>query len=213
MRYRLCRSQEQVAELSQSQDTAIVTRRDFVAQAGLAFLGTGSLVAMWPLIAQMASNAATPLPETVDVDLRSIAPGNMKLVRWRGAPYFVRHRTLAEVREARATALVNLPDRLARNVMLPDTAPAIDSNRTKEGHEKWLVVSGTCTHMGCVLSGQTDTSGEVWFCRCHAARFDASGRVRAGPARTNLPVPRYQFLSDSKIQIGKSAALNSSQTP
>jgi ubiquinol-cytochrome c reductase iron-sulfur subunit len=124
-------------------------------------------------------------------------------LRWSGAPFFVRHRTPAEVREVRGTSLVNLPDRLARNAMLPETAPAIDSNRTKEGHEKWLVVSGSCTHLGCALSEPTtDTPGEVWFCRCHAARFDASGRVRSGPARTNLPVPRYQFLSGSKIQIG-----------
>jgi ubiquinol-cytochrome c reductase iron-sulfur subunit len=37
---------------------------------------------------------------------------------------------------------------------------------------------------------------------CHAARFDVAGRVRAGPARTNLPVPPYRFVTASKIEIG-----------
>jgi ubiquinol-cytochrome c reductase iron-sulfur subunit len=32
--------------------------------------------------------------------------------------------------------------------------------------------------------------------------FDTSGRIRQGPAPTNLPVPPYAFVSDSKIKIG-----------
>ena len=34
------------------------------------------------------------------------------------------------------------------------TAPAEDGNRTKEGHDNWLVVVGICTHMGCLLKSQ-----------------------------------------------------------
>ena len=48
----------------------------------------------------------------------------------------------------------------------------------------------------------TAASGEAWFCPCHAARFDVSGRVRAGPARTNLQVPRYEFRRWDKLKIG-----------
>jgi ubiquinol-cytochrome c reductase iron-sulfur subunit len=185
------------------QDEPRASRLDFVAQAAMVFAGTGSALAMWPLLAQMRPNRATPPPETVNVDLRGIPPGSMKVVRWRGIPVFVRHRTPEEVQEARATALAHLTDRLARNAMLPETAPAIDGNRTKEGHEEWLVVTGLCTHLGCVLSRRpTDTPDEAWFCPCHAARFDVSGRVRAGPARSNLPVPRYEFLRWDKLEIG-----------
>ena len=184
-------------------DAPGASRRDFVMQAALAFAGTGSALAMWPLLAQMRPNWSTPSPESVDVDLRGIQPGSMKVVRWRGIPLFVRHRTPVEVQKARATPLAHLPDRLARNAMLPQTALAIDDNRTKEGYEEWLVVTGLCTHLGCVLSGPaTAASGEAWYCPCHAARFDLSGRVRAGPARTNLPVPRYEFLSSDKLKIG-----------
>ena len=34
------------------------------------------------------------------------------------------------------------------------------------------------------------------------AVYDTSGRIRQGPAPTNLPVPPYSFVSDTKIQIG-----------
>jgi ubiquinol-cytochrome c reductase iron-sulfur subunit len=158
---------------------------------------------MWPLVAQMAPNSATPPPETVDVDLRSIQPGSTRIVRWRDAPVFVRHRAREEVQQARATPLANLPDQFARNVMLPENAPALDSNRTLVGHDEWLVVSGSCTHLGCILAaGRTDRPSEAWICPCHAARFDLSGRVRAGPALRNLAIPRYGFLSTDKIRIG-----------
>ena len=129
------------------------SRRDFVARAAMAFACAGSALAAWPILAQMGPNRATPSPGSVDVDLQGIQPGSTKVVRWRGMPVFVRHRTPQEVQEARATALTDLPDRLARNAMLPQTALAVDANRTKEGHEAWLVVTGLCTHLGCVLSG------------------------------------------------------------
>jgi len=189
--------------MSQREDIPIATRRDFVVRAATAFASVGCAATIWPLIAQMGTNAATPPPEVMYVDLLGIPPGGARLLRWRGTPVFVRHRTREQVRQERATPLASLPDRLARNAMLRDDAPAVDSNRTHVGHEEWLVVNGLCTHMGCILtSTPRGENGEAWFCPCHAARFDASGRVRAGPARTNLPVPPYQFLGANRIRIG-----------
>ena len=79
--------------------------------------------------------------------------------------------------------------------------PELDSDRVKKGHEKWLVVIGACTHLGCVpLSGQGDYGG--WLCPCHGSQYDISGRVMRGPAPTNLAVPPYEFISDTKIKIG-----------
>ncbi|MGA9953897.1 MAG: ubiquinol-cytochrome c reductase iron-sulfur subunit, partial [Bradyrhizobium sp.] len=34
------------------------------------------------------------------------------------------------------------------------------------------------------------------------SQYDSSGRIRQGPAPANLAVPPYQFVSDTKIQIG-----------
>src|SRR5262245_43895922 len=129
--------------------TALPARRDFIVQAASAFVGVGSAVSLWPFIDQMNPNGATPRPQVTDVDLAPVEPGQMIQVAWRGQPIFIRHRMREEVELARGTPLGNLPDRFARNAMLPAGTPATDDNRTKDGHASWLVVVGLCTHLGC----------------------------------------------------------------
>ena len=42
------------------------------------------------------------------------------------------------------------------------------------------------------------------FCPCHGSRYDTSGRIRQGvPAPLNLPVPPYDFTSDTMVRIGE----------
>jgi ubiquinol-cytochrome c reductase iron-sulfur subunit len=181
-------------------------RRDFIVQMAQAFVAVGSAMALWPFIAQMNPHKGTPAPEVKEVDLSSIQPGQAITVQWRGAPVLIRHRTPEEIRMARSARLSELRDRSARNDALPKNASADDANRTKAGHEHWLVVVGVCTHMGCLLKSEeaaaTLATGEGWFCPCHAARFDLSGRVVGGPASANLSVPPYTFLSATRIRIG-----------
>jgi len=181
-------------------------RRDFIVQAAQAFAGVGRAMALWPFVDQMNPHRGTPGPEVKEVDLSSIRPGETISVSWRGMPILIRNRTPEEVRMARSAHLSGLPDRFARNEALPGRASADDTNRTKEGHDNWLVVVGVCTHMGCLLksqgAGAALATGEGWVCPCHAARFDLSGRVVSGPARTNLPVPPYRFLSATRLRIG-----------
>jgi ubiquinol-cytochrome c reductase iron-sulfur subunit len=90
----------------------------------------------------------------------------------------------------------------ARNAplnQLPDPQP--DQARVKEGRDQWLVLVGVCTHLGCIpLGHQGDYNG--WFCPCHGSVYDTSGRIRSGPAPTNLEVPPYEFVSDTSIRIG-----------
>ena len=73
-------------------------------------------------------------------------------------------------------------------------------------NEKYIVLVGVCTHLGCVPLGQKtgDVKGEYggWFCPCHGSHYDHSGRIRKGPAPVNLEVPNYKFLSDKLIRIG-----------
>lgn len=66
---------------------------------------------------------------------------------------------------------------------------------------KWLVVIGVCTHLGCVpITNAGDFGG--YYCPCHGSHFDASGRIRQGPAPTNLEVPHYEFLDDHTLLVG-----------
>ena len=77
--------------------------------------------------------------------------------------------------------------------------PQADAQRVKE--PEFLVVIGVCTHLGCVPLGQQgDYQG--WFCPCHGSHYDTAGRIRKGPAPTNLALPEYAFLSDTKVKIG-----------
>jgi len=58
-----------------------------------------------------------------------------------------------------------------------------------------------CTHLGCIpIDNKGDYDG--WFCPCHGSHYDSAGRIRKGPARKNLVIPPYEFLSDTKIKIG-----------
>ncbi|MHC2633188.1 ubiquinol-cytochrome c reductase iron-sulfur subunit [Bradyrhizobium liaoningense] len=108
---------------------------------------------------------------------------------WRGKPIYISHRTKKQIEEARAVNVASLPD------------PQTDEARVKSGHEQWLVVIGICTHLGCIpIAHEGNYDG--FFCPCHGSQYDTSGRIRQGPAPTNLVVPPYQFVSDTKIQIG-----------
>lgn len=179
-------------------------RRDFLLVSAAAFAGMGGLLALWPFVAHMNPGTDAPLPPTLDVDLQPVALGQSVTVAWQGRPVVVCHRTPAEISAARAVEAKDLPDQLARNVNLPPQTTARDENRTADGHSEWLVVVGTCTHDGCILAAQprvTLDPGECFACPCCNSRFDFSGRARSGPARTNLSVPRYEFVAPARVRL------------
>ena len=168
-------------------DSSTPTRRDFIHVASAAFAGVGAAVAAWPLIDEMNPDASVLALASIEVDLSPIAAGQSITIQWRGKPVFVRHRTEAEIAEAASTPLDSLPD------------PQPDEARAQR--PQWLVMIGSCTHLGCVPLGQQGEYGG-WFCPCHGSHYDTSGRIRKGPAPLNLEIPPYTFLSDTRIQIG-----------
>ena len=181
-------------------------RRDFIVIAAQAFAGVGAAAALWPFIAQMNPDASTQALASTEVDLSPIKEGQAITVLWRGKPVFVRHRTADEIKAALAVKISDLRDPSARNDALPERAAATDLNRTKKGHENWIVLVGICTHLGCIPKGQSmnDARGDFggWFCPCHGSHYDTAGRIRKGPAPRNLEVPSYAFISDARVKIG-----------
>jgi ubiquinol-cytochrome c reductase iron-sulfur subunit len=171
---------------------AETNRRDFLYIATGAVGAVGAALTAWPFINQMNPDASVLALASVEVDLAPIAEGQEITIKWRGTPVFVRHRTAAEIAAARETPLSALPD------------PQPDERRVQR--PQWLVLVGVCTHLGCVPSGQkaTEARGNYggWFCPCHGSHYDTSGRIRLGPAPTNLAVPEYQFRTDTQIRIG-----------
>lgn len=163
-------------------------------------------MALWPFISQMNPDASATALASTEVDLSPVKEGQAITVVWRGKPVFIRNRSKDEVKAAQDVKLAELVDDSARNDALPERTPATDSNRTKKGHENWLVLVGICTHLGCIPKGQSmsDAKGDFggWFCPCHGSHYDTSGRIRKGPAPKNLVVPEYDYLSDTRIKIG-----------
>lgn len=166
------------------------TRRDFLFIATGAMAGVGAAATLVPLIAQMNPDASTiAAGAPIEVDLSPIAEGQGIKVFWRGKPIYINHRTKKEIDEAKAVNVSQLRD------------PATDAERTKPGHDQWLVVIGICTHLGCI---PLDHAGNYdgFFCPCHGSQYDSAGRIRQGPAPLNLYLPPYAFVSDTKIKIG-----------
>ena len=168
------------------------TRRDFLIWSTAAVGAAGTALAVWPFIDQMNPAADTLALSSTEVDISKIEVGQSITVMWRGKPVFLRHRTAEEISEAAAVDIATLPD------------PETDAARVKK--PEWLIMVGICTHLGCIPKGQSvgDIRGDYdgWFCPCHGSHYDTAGRIRKGPAPRNLPVPPYEFMTDTQIKIG-----------
>ncbi|MFT3987404.1 ubiquinol-cytochrome c reductase iron-sulfur subunit [Aestuariivirga sp.] len=189
---------------------AEVNRRDFLYIATGAVGAVGAALAAWPFISQMNPDASVLALATIEVDLSPIAEGQAVTLKWQGNPVFVRHRTAPEIEAAKSVKLEDLKDPISRNANLKDGSPATDENRVVGGKEAYLVQMGVCTHLGCVPIGDEGEFAVVegnnkvggWFCPCHGSMYDTAGRIRKGPAPENLHIPKYAYLSDTKIRIG-----------
>jgi ubiquinol-cytochrome c reductase iron-sulfur subunit len=164
-------------------------RRDFIhIAATVTAVGAAGGLA-WPFIEQMNPAADTQALASVEFDLSKVETGQQVVIKWRGKPLFIRHRSGKEISSAIKDNHADLRD------------PQTDEERHKAGKAEWLILIGTCTHLGCVPTfGGGDYGG--WFCPCHGSHYDTSGRIRKGPAPKNLAVPEYTFLSDSKVKVG-----------
>src|SRR5690606_23190413 len=175
-----------------------VRRRDFINIAAVSAAGIGGVATLLPLISQMSPSADVLAQSTTELDISAIEPGQAIKAVFRKQPVFVRNLTAREIEEANAVPLSALRD--------PETL----AERTKPEHGNMLITMGVCTHLGCVPLGaaEGESKGEFggYFCPCHGSHYDTAGRIRKGPAPTNLEVPDYTFTSDTTIVIGQESA-------
>ncbi|RVE48706.1 hypothetical protein evm_006672 [Chilo suppressalis] len=129
-------------------------------------------------VSSMSAAADVLALAKIEVNLAEIPEGKSVTFKWRGKPLFIRHRTPEEIATERAVPLESLRD------------PQSDDQRTQD--PKWLVIIGVCTHLGCVpVANSGDFGG--YYCPCHGSHYDASGRIRKGPAPLNLEVPPHAY--------------------
>jgi ubiquinol-cytochrome c reductase iron-sulfur subunit len=194
-----------------SDDKKMNPGRRNVIMLTVAASGAAGVTAAVPFALSMQpSEAAKAAGAPVEADLSDIPPGSMKTVAWRGQPVWIVHRTPEMLAE-----LPKLDDLLADPKSLRDPAkftPPYASNENRSRKPEYLVVVGICTHLGCSPVSEFAVHPEPFdpnweggfYCPCHGSTYDLSGRVyRNKPAPDNLQVPKYMFLSDTRIVIGK----------
>lgn len=187
-------------------------KRNFLIATGAAgALATGAAVI--PFVGSMLpSERAKAAGAPIEVDVSKIEPGQIATFEWRGKPVWVVNRTpemLAQLEKA--------SDKLADPASSSSSQPVYAKNpvRANEKNKNFLVVEGVCTHLGCSPIYRKDIGpadlGADWqggfYCPCHGSKFDMAARVFKGsPAPSNLVVPPYQYLSDSRLIIGDDSA-------
>jgi ubiquinol-cytochrome c reductase iron-sulfur subunit len=180
-------------------------RRHFLTIATVVTGGVGIAFAAVPFLGSLKPSArALALGAPVEVPVGMLEPGEMVRVMWRGRVVYVLRRDQNMLsRLGEVTDLLRDPDSREK-----EQQPAFAVNEHRSMKPEFLVVEGSCTHLGCAPLAQFQVGpADDWFggffCPCHGSRFDLSGRVYKGvPAPTNLRVPPYRFIRDDVIMIG-----------
>ena len=143
----------------------------------------------------------------MEADISGIAPGEMKIVEWRGKPVWIMRRTKEQLE-----AVKQADDKVSDPKSEVPLQPAYAKNEYRSIKPEVLVLVGICSHLGCSPQSKTvEAKGEMgadwgggFLCPCHGSKFDLAGRVYKGaPAPVNLDVPPHMYLSDGTILIGE----------
>jgi ubiquinol-cytochrome c reductase iron-sulfur subunit len=190
-----------------STDGVDMKRRRFLVASTTVVGGVGAAFVAVPFVASMQPSArAQAAGAPVEIDISKLEPGQKTTVEWRGKPVWIVNRTKENLDE-----LASLDGILRDPSSEEPQQPTYAQNPSRAIKDKYLVVVGICTHLGCsptyVKADEAHNLGAEWkggfFCPCHGSRFDMAGRVYQGvPAPTNLMVPPHTYLSETHLIIG-----------
>jgi ubiquinol-cytochrome c reductase iron-sulfur subunit len=179
----------------------LTTALTVVGAVGTGYLAIPFLAQMQPSVKAMAAGAP------VEIDLSKMETGQLIRVAWRGKPVWVLHRT-PEVLATLNTITAELRDPQSQESLQPPSS----QNAVRSIKPEIFVAVGLCTHLGCSPTFRPEVAphdlGENWkggfFCPCHGSWFDLAGRVYQGvPAPTNLEVPPYRYITDTRLIVGE----------
>ena len=187
-------------------------RRHFLLVATTATGLAGAAFAAVPFLASWRPSArAQALGAPVEVDIGKLETGAMMKVEWRGQAVYIVRRTPEMIEKLPAN------DPQLRDPKSDDSEqPPYAKNENRSLKPEYLVVVGVCTHLGCAPMARFEVAdaelGATWpggfYCPCHGSKFDLAGRVfKDVPAPQNLRIPPYQFLADTRLQIGSDAGV------
>lgn len=184
--------------------------RRFWVTTACAVGGVAGVATAVPFVGSFAPSAkARAAGAPVEVDISTLAPGEMRTVEWRGNPIWILHRT-----EAQLAALKTIDSELADPQSdRPGFTPEYAKNEYRSRRPEIFVCIGICTHLGCSPTPRLDSGAQPgvpsswtggFLCPCHGSTFDLAGRVFTNkPAPDNLEIPPYEFSADgTRVIIG-----------
>lgn len=189
-------------------DTVDEQRRCFLRRATTAVGGIGLAAAAVPFLQYwMPSTDTEAAGAPITVDISGMKPRDQLTIPWRGMPVWIIYRDPAMLASLNVAA-----NELRDPHSDQDQQPAYCKNATRAIKPEFFVCIGICTHLGCVPTYRPDVDSVStgwpggFYCPCHGSKYDLAGRVYQGvPAPLNLKIPRYQFVSDTQIEIGEDA--------
>lgn len=184
--------------------------RRFWVTTACAVGGVAGVATAVPFVGSFAPSAkARAAGAPVEVDISTLAPGEMRTVEWRGNPIWILHRT-----ESQLAALASNDAELADpNSNRAGFTPEYAKNEYRSRRPEIFVCIGICTHLGCSPTPRLENGAQPglpsswnggFLCPCHGSTFDLAGRVFSNkPAPDNLEVPPYEFSPDgTRVIIG-----------
>jgi ubiquinol-cytochrome c reductase iron-sulfur subunit len=152
-------------------------RRDFL---GLALLGTATVGGAGALVGLKRSWDALPSVFSAGfttVDLSVAKEGKLYTAVWRGKPIFILKKTS------------DMPEDIKREI--------------KVGSDRYTVMIGLCTHLGCIPAYKEQD--QVFKCACHGGEFDSNGRQTFGPPPRPFDIPPFS-ISGTTLVLGEESA-------
>ena len=169
--------------------------------------GVAGVAAAVPFAASwLPSERAKAGGAPVVADISTLEPGQMMTVEWRSKPVWIIRRTKEMIDD-----LTKVDGKVSDPKSDVPMQPEYAKNEYRSIKPEVLVLVGVCTHLGCSPQEKPAEDkaemGADWvggfLCPCHGSKFDLAGRVYKGsPAPVNLEVPKYTYLSDTRILIG-----------
>jgi ubiquinol-cytochrome c reductase iron-sulfur subunit len=186
---------------------ADLSRRKFLTNATIATGVVGAAFVAVPFVESWTpSERARALGAPTELDVSKVDPGQMTIITWRRQPIYVVRRTPEMVQHIQGHD-GDLKDPTSDESKQPEYA----KNAMRSRKAEYLVLIGTCTHLGCLPKQRFEAAsaemGPSWpggfFCPCHGSRFDLAGRVLKGsPASLNLVVPPYEYPNEKTLRVG-----------
>jgi ubiquinol-cytochrome c reductase iron-sulfur subunit len=183
-------------------------KRRILTAAAVAVGGVGAAYVAVPFILSMDPSAkAQAAGAPVEIDISKLAMGQLLTVEWRGKPVWILRRD-KEMMDRMKSVDNMLKDPHSNEL---SQQPVYAKNDNRSIRPEYMVMIGICTHLGCAPTFRPEIApadlGPEWkggfFCPCHGSRYDLAGRVYAGvPAPSNLVVPPYRFVTDTRLLIG-----------